>query len=121
MKAHVTEVCQSAAQSLYALKVLKNFGLDEDSIHLVCSATVAARLTYAIPAWWGFATVDDKQVLQACLNKARKWGFYAPSLPSIELLCSMREDKYCYFTALSITNIPSFTNFYRQPIPILMI
>jgi hypothetical protein len=53
MKLHVSAVCQSTAQSLYALKVLKAHGLDKQTMFFVCRATVASRLTYAVPAWWG--------------------------------------------------------------------
>src|SRR6266516_8148032 len=63
MKDHVSYVCQSAAQSLFALKLLQSHGLDQKSIQLVCNATVISRLLYAAPAWWGFASADDKQVL----------------------------------------------------------
>ena len=53
MKAHIADVCQSASQSLYALKLLKSHGLDKQTIFTVCRATVLSRLTYASPAWWG--------------------------------------------------------------------
>jgi Reverse transcriptase (RNA-dependent DNA polymerase) len=91
MKLHVSAVCQSAAQSLYALKVLKAHGLDKQTMLSVCRATVASRLTYAVPAWWGFASADDKQMLQAVLNRAIRWGYYDASYPTVEQLSEKRD------------------------------
>src|SRR6478609_3506975 len=81
---HIGNACQTAAQCLYAIKLVKAHGLDQISVYDVCTATVVTHLTYCINAWWGFANVADKQKLQALLNRAIKWGFYAPCAPSIE-------------------------------------
>jgi len=72
MKAHIADVCQSASQNLYALKLLKSHDLDKHTIFTVCQATVLSRLTYASPAWWGFAASDDKLKLQSVLNGATR-------------------------------------------------
>ena len=60
MHDHVSAVCESAAQSLYAVKLLKSHGLGQQSIRDVCRATVISRLTYASPGWWGFCNATDK-------------------------------------------------------------
>ncbi len=91
MKAHVSAVCQTAAQSLFALRLLKSHGLDRQTTQLVCIATVISRLVYAAPAWWGFASADDKQVLQAIINRATRWGYYDTSKPNIEQICNKRD------------------------------
>ena len=91
VKTHVAEVCQTAAQSLYAIKLLKSHGLDTLSIYDVCSATVVSRLTYASPAWWGFTTAEDRQRLQATVNRPIRWGFYGKTDPTIEQLCAKRD------------------------------
>ena len=76
---------------LKELKLLKSHGLDRQTTQLVCNATVISRLTYAAPAWWGFASADDKQVLQSIINRAIRWGYYDSSKPSIEQMCTKRE------------------------------
>ena len=91
IKPHVSNVTQSAAQALYALKTLKSHGLDSHTTREVCHATVISRLTYAAPAWWGFAAADDKQKLQAVVNRAIRWGNCDPSGPNLEQICSRRE------------------------------
>ena len=48
VKDHVNNVCQAAAQNLYAIKLLKSHGLNQQSIYSVCQATVVARLVCVI-------------------------------------------------------------------------
>ena len=90
---HVTRVCQTSAQSLYAIKKLVAHGMDSQSVKLICQATIITRLTYASPAWWGFASADDKLRLQAVLNRAVKWGYYGRNDPDIVYICGKKEDK----------------------------
>ena len=59
----------------------------------VCHATLISRLLYASPAWWGFASIAEKQHLQAVLNRAVKWGFYDPKGLSVSELAAKRDDK----------------------------
>ena len=113
MKAHVTEVCHSAAQSLYALKLLKSHGLDTQTIYTVCRTTVASRLTYAAPAWWGFATADDKEKLQSVINRAIRWGFYDKSYPSVAEIIAKRESDL--FAAV-LMNKYHVLHFYLPPV-----
>jgi hypothetical protein len=88
---HVAEVCASAAQSLYAIKLLKTRGLNQRSICDVFKATVLSRLTYASPAWWGFADSSDKQKLQSIVNRGIRWGYYDKDSPSLEQICDKRD------------------------------
>ena len=92
VKPHVTNIIQSSAQSLYALKLLKSHGMQFKTLQLICQATVLSRITYASPSWWGFTTADDKQNLQAILNRAVKWGFLDTSHSSLEQICTKREE-----------------------------
>ena len=88
---HVKNVCDSAAQSLYALKLIKSRGLDAKSLQIVGHAVIISRLTYAAPAWWGFTNANDKQVIQAIINRAKRWGHLNISLPTIEQICEERD------------------------------
>ena len=73
---HVAEVCSSAAQAFYAIKVLKNAGLRESCLLQVFHALVISRLTYASSAWMGFASQGNRDRLHAVLDKTVRWGFY---------------------------------------------
>ena len=88
---HVKNVCDSAAQSLYALKLIKSRGLDAKSLQIVGQATIISRLTYAAPAWWGFTNANDRQAMQAIINRAKRWGHLDTSLPTIGQICEERE------------------------------
>ena len=92
-KAHISSICSTAAQSLYAIKILKAHGMDPHSILSICSATVVSRLTYAITAWWGFISAADRYKLQAVLNRAKKWTFYSNTNPSIAEICAKQDSK----------------------------
>lgn len=91
MRDHVKSVCECAAQSLYAIKLLKSHGLDKQSTADVCRSTVLSRLTYASPSWWGFTTQEEKQKLQGVLNRAIRWGYLDKNSPTINDLCSKRD------------------------------
>ena len=93
MQEHVASMCRSAAQSLYALQLFKVHGMDFQSLCTVCKALVVAKLTYASTAWWGFATNENRQSLQAVLNRATRRGFYKSSDLSIEQHCRARDLK----------------------------
>ena len=99
LKCHIDNICHSAGQSLYAIKLLKALGLDQQSICDVCKATLVAQLTYSIPAWWGFTSVSEQQQLQGQLNRAVKWGFYDQTSPSIEQICFKRSSNL-FFSVL---------------------
>ena len=47
----------------------------------VARSTLIPSLTYASPAWWGFASAGDKSMLQAVLTKAKRWGLYGDKHP----------------------------------------
>ena len=54
MEAHIKTLVGNTSQNLYALKILKAHGLPTTSLYDVCRATLASRMIYAAPAWYGF-------------------------------------------------------------------
>ena len=105
MKEHIDAITASAAQSLYAIKLLRSHGLDAGSCNTVCRATVVAKLTYAAPSWWGFASASEKQRLQAIVNRAIKWGYYNANNPSLEEICEKRETEFFEQIQINPTHI----------------
>ena len=83
----VSRTLAQAAQSMYALKVLKSSGLSPSSLDLVFSATLVSRLLYASPAWWGAVSEADKHRLQAALDRAARWGLCSWPPRSLRALC----------------------------------
>jgi len=87
MDSHVTNIQATASQSLYALRVLRAHGLQGRALHLVCRAYLDTRLTYAIPAWRGFANLGQVSKLQKIIDRAGRWGLDGGiKLPSLDQL-----------------------------------
>ena len=63
---HFRTVCSRAAGSMYALRVLRAHGLQGKDLWQVCEATTVSYLTYASPAWWGYADANSRQRLHQC-------------------------------------------------------
>jgi hypothetical protein len=84
---HLTHTISSASQSLYALKVLKNFGQESAALSRVFTATVVSKLTYASPCWWGSVNTAGQQQLQSVLNRGFRWGLCGISCNSMADLC----------------------------------
>ena len=65
----MSEVSYAGAGSLYAIKVLRCHGMNEEELRLVYKSVVLAKLMYASPAWWGFATAADKNALKLLFSE----------------------------------------------------
>ena len=67
---------KKGAPNLYAIRIIKAKGLNDDLINSVFQATVISRLCYASQFWWGFLNSNEKERLEALLRKALKCNFY---------------------------------------------
>ena len=54
------------------------------TIHVIFSAAVVAKLTYAASSWWGFTTDEDRQRLKAVIRRGIRFGLSAPDYLSLE-------------------------------------
>lgn len=81
---HVDNICASACQNMYAVKLLKSHNMCNYDLHAMFNAFVLSRLTYAAPAWWGFLRASERQKLQSVLNKCTKWGIRKTEEKSFE-------------------------------------
>ena len=91
MTTHVAEKVSSCSRSLYALKVLKAHGMPKTELQEVFRATTLASLLHAVPAWWGFTLAEDRDRLNAFLNKCKNAGLYPIEGPSIEAIVTKAE------------------------------
>ena len=55
-------------------------------------ATVIAKLTYASPAWWGFASTADMERMEAFLRRSNQIGFREQSASTLASICDEAED-----------------------------
>jgi len=94
MAEHVKAILihNSARHPLYALRVLRSHGLNDAALQTVYRAVVVTGFTYAISAWWGFTTADDRQHIERFLRRGTRSGFYRPDWPSVETLAEDAAD-----------------------------
>ena len=43
--------------------------------HLVTTATTVAQIMFALPAWWGFASMKDRDKIDRLVHRMRCRGF----------------------------------------------
>jgi len=75
MDLHLEGVLASASSSLYALGILRSHGLTGKPLHEVAQATTLAHTLYASPAWWGYASTEERDKIDKLLNRMKRRGF----------------------------------------------
>jgi len=83
---------QQCAQSLYALKVLRCYGMGDDALMIIFRSVVLAKILYASPAWWGFANSSDKQRLEAFMRRCVRLNFYRQDDSTVDQLVADLDD-----------------------------
>lgn len=64
VRSHLDEVLGFCAASLYAIRVLWAERLSLKERQMVAEDTTMTHLLYASPAWWGLATIAERQRLE---------------------------------------------------------
>lgn len=90
---HVDAVLAGCAQTLFALRTLRQHGMPGNALRTVYHATVEAKLSYAAPAWWGFASGEDRGRMEAFLRRSVNFGYRDVSAPSLAQICAQADDK----------------------------
>jgi len=93
---HIDMIISGCMQNLYAIKILKSKGLSGKAIKIVTESYILNKITYALPAWWGFTNATDRQKLQAILNKVHRWGLDGglQFKPLIEIVNSLEQKMF---------------------------
>ena len=99
---HISEVINSCASNLFALRMLKAKGLSSELLSIIFKATVLSKLSYASQLWWGFLAESDKDRLEAFLRRASRCSFYDGSSTFCEL--AKAADTKLFNTVLSNHN-----------------
>ena len=89
---HIDIVLRQAAQSLYALRVLRSHGLTGEALWDVTRATTLSKMLHASPAWWGYVDMGYRQRLQNFIFKLQRLGFLPNNTPSFEEMCGSADD-----------------------------
>jgi hypothetical protein len=93
MSAHITSVISSCEQAMYGLRMLRHYGLNQSSIYAVFQSVILAKLTYAAPAWIGFANQGDIDRIDSFLRKCVRFNFAPPDQVSYRDLVESHEEK----------------------------
>ena len=72
-------------------RILRSHGLPENSVRIVYSYVVIAKLFYASPAWWEFALECDKERIESFVRKSKRFGFCVPQTPSASEINAKQE------------------------------
>jgi len=90
---HVQQLVAASAQSLYAMRVLRTRGLDDDALQHIFRATVIARLMYSASAWRSLTKAPDRKCIDSVLDRARRHGYYPLDQPTFDELCNAADDE----------------------------
>src|SRR5208282_2904212 len=84
---HVDNLLAACAQTLFALRTLRQHGLPTSALHTIFHATVIAKLCHASPAWWGFTSAADRNRLEAFLRRSAQFGYRDASAQTLSDIC----------------------------------
>ena len=90
---HVDELLISCAQSLFALRTLRQHGLPTEALQAVFQAIVVNKLTYASPAWWGLTSADDRMRLEAFLRRCHRLGYCDDTSRTFNSICADADER----------------------------
>jgi len=90
-------VISRCAQSLHALKIMRCHGMNSDALKTAYKLVVLAKLFYASPAWWGFATSSDKGRIEAHVRHAVRLSLYQDTDPTASQLAEDADDTLTLF------------------------
>ena len=72
---HITNILQSCAKSMYAMRVLRSHGLSNKDLQTVFRSVVVSKLLYASCAWIGFASAADRHRIDRFLDRCTRAGY----------------------------------------------
>ena len=101
---HIRDVISKCAQSLFAFEVRRCQGMNNEALEQIYKAAVIAKLLYASPAWWGFATAADKQRVEAFVRRGVRQGLYRASDPPRPTQLAEASDDNLFSNVLTNSN-----------------
>jgi len=58
--------------------------MNNNVLQLICRSVVIAKLLYAVSAWWGYTSANDRQRLAALIKRGVRSGLCSDGTPSLE-------------------------------------
>ena len=90
-ESHISYIVQSAARSFYGIKTFRAHRLAGKSLRDVTQATLIARTIYAIPAWWEFLNVAEKDRTELVIKKAKRYGYLPSDFENVHIFVESME------------------------------
>ena len=59
-----------------------------------CERPLVAKLSYAASAWWGFASADDKQRLNAFIRRSIRHGYCSPDINLADIIDTAHDNLF---------------------------
>ena len=66
--------------------------MSDEDLRIIYKAVVLAKIMYASPAWWGFATAADKQRIEAFVRRGVRLRLYQADDPTPAELSADSDD-----------------------------
>ena len=63
-----------------------DIGSERPLLQQIFQSVVISKLTYAAPAWWGFSTSADRQLIETFLRRAARSGLLESAMTAEELV-----------------------------------
>ena len=89
---HFDRSAGKAAQSMYALKVLRSHGLEGQSLWDTTQATLLSSLMYGFPAWWGYTNAGNRDRFESIIRRLKRNGFLPTSFATFNDLCTRADN-----------------------------
>src|SRR5664279_346017 len=83
----------ASAQTHFALRTLRHRGMPASALQAVFQAIVVAKLSYASPAWWGLASMADRDRLESFLRRSVRLGYRVSTDETLSDICARADDK----------------------------
>jgi len=74
-----------AVEQTYLLKLLRDQGMPHTHFNTVFRSIILAKITYALPAWRGFITVEQIGRINSFLQQAFKYGLCSQLFSFLDL------------------------------------
>jgi len=75
------------------VRVLRVHWLSDAALQEVYRLVVVSRLLYAASAWHGFTKASERQCINLLFDRAKRYGYCMPDLPTFEDLYESTDDQ----------------------------
>ena len=90
MDNHITNIIMKCNKLLYALKIVRNRGLDKTSMHDVFYMIVISNILYAVNKWSGLCTNENYGQLEKVVKRGIQMGIWPKEEKCLRQLIEVR-------------------------------